>query len=64
VDARLHISGVRGVWAYLGHVEYGRAQWIQVVPWHDAMWQVALGWYEAPLERMFVLADRTEEGAR
>lgn len=57
VDAQLHISGVRGTFAYHGHVEFGNKKWLQVIPWGNTLWNAALGWYEAPLERVFVLAE-------
>ncbi len=41
-DARIRISGVRGVWSFAAHLTR----------------------YVAPLERVFVLEDRAEEGAR
>ena len=65
VDARLYISGISGVWAYAGHVEYGRNRYVEVTRWQDRgqLWQASAPRYVAPLERVFVLADGTEEGA-
>ena len=61
VDARLCISGVSGVWAYAGHVEYGRNRYVEVTRWQDrgqgeSLWQVSATRYVAPLERVFVEA--------
>ena len=67
VDARLYISGISGVWAYAGTVEYGRNRYIEIVPWaarnetRGTLWRsqefARLTRYVAPIERVFVLAD-------
>ena len=63
-DARLHISGVHGVWAFAGGVEYGRGRYVEVVPWRkrgpvSTLWtaedEAHLTRYVARLERVFVL---------
>ena len=74
VDARLHISGVHGVWAFYGGVEYGRQRYIEIVPWEarkgprGTLWRsqefAQLTRYVAPLERVFVLADGVGKGAQ
>jgi hypothetical protein len=66
VDARLYISGISGVWAYAGTVEYGRNRYIEIVPWaarnetRGTLWRsqefARLTRYVAPIERVFVLA--------
>ena len=65
-DARLYISGIAGVWAFAGGVEYGRNRYVEVTRWQDRgqLWQASAPRYVAPLERVFVLADGTEERAR
>ena len=59
VDARLYISGISGVWAYAGHVEYGRNRYVEVVEYADrgVLWKQITTRFCTPIERVFVLAD-------
>ena len=66
VDARLYISGISGVWAYAGTVEYGRNRYVEVVEYagRGVLWKQITTRYVAPLERVFVLADGVGKGAQ
>ena len=59
VDARLYISGISGVWAYAGHVEYGRNRYIEVTEYamREHLWKHITTRFCTPIERVFVLAD-------
>ena len=59
VDARLYISGISGVWAYAGHVEYGRNRYVEVVEYAErgVLWKQITTRFCTPIERVFVLAD-------
>ena len=66
VRTKLHISGVRGAWAYCGHMECGRDTFVLILPDSESasLWDFNAGWYVARIDRVFVLADGTEEGAQ